>query len=183
MMMEKNPARRAVSPRRGLTLIEVLIVIAILLAIGGLVLVNLMPTKENADRDTMRLQLQSIGGALDQYRLHIKHYPTEEEGLKALWDKSVISNEDEMANWHGPYLQKPIEKDSWGSELVYRPNETGSAYELLSIGPDKQEGTDDDINESTSQGTEGGMADTGDSFAPPPGAGSGGTGSGSGGGG
>lgn len=156
--------------RRALTLIEVLIVIAILLAIGGLVVVNLMPAKDKADKDTQMLQLQNISGALDQFRLNMKRYPSEEEGLAALWDKSVIASEDEAANWHGPYLQKPVTADAWGSELVYHsPSEQGQGgYDLISLGPDKQEGTGDDITNTTSQGTGGSEADTDGSFAPPP---------------
>jgi hypothetical protein len=55
-------------------------------------------------------------------------------------------------------------------------NESG--YDLLSFGPDKQEGTEDDITNAGSQGAGGSNADSGDGFAPPPdsGGGSGGTG-------
>lgn len=163
------------SHRRGLTLIEVLIVIAILLAIGGLVVVNLMPAKDNADKDTQRLQLQNIGGALDQFRLNMKRYPSDEEGLAALWDKNALATEDDAANWHGPYLQKPVVKDTWGSDLVYRcPGELNvDSYDIVSFGPDKQEGTEDDIDNATSQGSTGSNADSGDGFAPPPAGGSG----------
>lgn len=170
--------------RRGLTLIEVLIVIAILLAIGGLVVVNLIPRKEQADIDLQKVQLQNIDGALMQFKLNMKRFPTEEEGLAALWDKSVISDENDAANWRGKYME-PILKDTWGTELVYHcPGEVNvESYDLISFGPDKQEGTEDDITNATSQGTTGSNADTGDGFAPPPAGGnSGGSGGGSGGG-
>jgi hypothetical protein len=88
-----------------------------------------------------------------------------------------------MSKWHG-YLTKPIEKDSWGSVLVYRnPGQLNTAgVDVLSPGPDKQEGTADDITASTSQGTASGEADTGEVFAPPTTPTNGGGGSGAGGG-
>jgi general secretion pathway protein G len=168
--------------RRGLTLIEVLIVIAILLAIGGLVVVNLIPRKEQADIDLQKVQFQNIDGALKQFKLDMKRYPSDEEGLAALWDKSLLVSEDEATNWRGKYLESPITKDTWGSELVYHcPGEVNTeGYDLVSFGPDKQEGTEDDITNASSQGTSGSNADSGDGFAPPPDSGSGASGSGGG---
>jgi general secretion pathway protein G len=155
---------------RGLTLIEVLIVIAILLAIAGLVIVNLLPQKEHADIDVQKLQLASIEDALQTFKLNMKRYPSDEEGLAALWDKTVISNEDEAGNWRGPYLAKPVIQDTWGSTLVYKsPGDNNPAgYDLVSLGPDKQEGTADDISTSSTAGNSAdptGSADTGE---PPP---------------
>lgn len=166
--------------RRGLTLIEVLIVIAILLAIGGLVVVNLIPRKEQADIDLQKVQFQNLDAALKNFKLDMKRYPSDEEGLAALNSKEAIANEDEAVNWRGPYLEGTITKDNWGSELVYHfPGEVNeSGYDLISFGPDKQEGTEDDITNASSQGASGLNADSGDGFAPPPetGGGSGGGG-------
>jgi general secretion pathway protein G len=164
-------ARADRAHRRGLTLIEVLIVIAILLAIAGLVIVNLLPQKEHADIDLQKVQLATIEDALQTFKLNMKRYPTEDEGLAGLWDKSVISNEDEAANWRGPYLEKPIIKDTWGSALVYKsPGENNPAgYDLTSFGPDKQEGTADDITNGIAAGNSDdstGSADTGESTPP-----------------
>ena len=75
-----TPRRRG-RTRRGLTLIELLIVIAILLAIGGLVVVNVMPRKAEADVDLTRVQIDSFENALKQFQLHMKRLPTTEEGL------------------------------------------------------------------------------------------------------
>ena len=61
----RNRTNRIV--HRGLTLIEVLIVIAILLAIGGLVVVNLMPSKEQADIDLQQVQFDNLKSAFDQF--------------------------------------------------------------------------------------------------------------------
>lgn len=164
--------------RRGLTLIEILIVIALLLVLGGLLLVNFMPQKADAELKMQRAQFDQVASALQQFKLNMQRLPTEEEGLAVLWDKSVLANEDDAARWVGPYVVKPI-KDVWETELVYHcPGELNpQGYDLISFGPDKQEGTEDDLNNASSQGASGSNADSADGFAPPPDPGSGGAGS------
>lgn len=140
--------RSAHTARRGFTIIELLIVIAIILAIGGLVLVNVLGASEKADRGTVMIQIQAFDRALEQFKIDMKRYPSDEEGLVVLWNKDSLEDEDEAAKWSGPYLKSPSVKDTWGSEWVYRnPSEIeGVAYDIVSVGPDKEEGTDDDIS-------------------------------------
>ncbi len=138
------PRRR----RRAFTLIELLIVIAILLAIGSLVVVNLIPRGEQAKRDIQRVQLDQIDGAMSQFRLDMDRWPTEEEGLEVLWKREALEDENDYERWRRRYLEDPILKDRWGNELVYRyPGEIRgeSFYDLISFGPDGEEGTEDDI--------------------------------------
>jgi len=133
---------------RGFTLIEVLIVIAILLAIGGLVVVNLLPKKDQADVDLQKVQFKQVEQALSMFKMDMKRYPTEDEGLAALNSKSGLTDEADAANWKGPYMEGAVPKDKWNQPLVYHyPGElNGEAmYDLISAGPDKEEGTEDDI--------------------------------------
>lgn len=140
--------RRMSHPRmRGFTLIEVMIVILIVLMLGGLVAWNLMGTKEQAEADVVRIQMNSIKDALNQFRFVYDRYPTDEEGLKVLWDKTAMTDEEEAKKWK-PFLTDPIPKDKWGNEWGYRQkSEHGNEdkFDLWSYGKDKQEGTDDDI--------------------------------------
>lgn len=156
---------------RAFTLIEVLIVIAILLAIGGLVVVNLMPRREQADIDLQKADLKGIESALQHFKLDMKRWPSEEEGLAALSNKEAIADEAEAANWRGPYLEILAQKDRWGQDLIYRfPGSIrGEAYyDLVSAGPDRQENTSDDItNHDALKGADGEVTDAGDTFAPP----------------
>ena len=78
-MIGKSKNHRRV--RRAFSLIELLIVIAIMLTLGGLVVVSLLPAKEKADVDVTKLQLDDFKRALDLFRLQMDRYPTEEEGL------------------------------------------------------------------------------------------------------
>lgn len=137
--------------RRALTLIEVLIVIAILLAIGGLVAYNLLPAREQAIADLQLRDIDTIRAALDRFRLDMNRYPTEEEGLRALLTADALENENDQTRWRGPYLddsQARPDRDRWGNAFIYRnPSEVrGEGYiDIVSIGPDGEEGTDDDV--------------------------------------
>lgn len=157
------------SPRRtGFTLIELLIVIAILLALGGIVLVSYINVQERADKNIQTVQFDSLDDALKRFRLDMKRWPSEDEGLAALWNREVLEEEDDMAKWGGPYLEEPILEDAWGNELVYRfPGELRgeSFYDLISFGPDGEEDTEDDITNHDRLRGEDGEIDT-EEFTP-----------------
>lgn len=153
--------------RRGFTLIELLIVIAILLALGGVVLVNLIPKQEESDIKLTQVQIDQFESAMKHFKLDMKRYPTEEEGLTVLWNKDQIQDEDESLHWTGPYLEMPSPKDTWGSAWIYRsPSETeGFEYDIVSLGPDRQEQSDDDItNHDRFTGPEGEVSEEFTSF-------------------
>lgn len=160
-MSERSVGQIAI--RRGFTLLEVMIAIAIVLAIGGLVLYNVMGASDKADIRLTKVAIQNMERALDTFKSEMKRWPTTEEGLAALWSKEAIQDEEELSKWGGPYLTEPKPKDTWGHEWIYRnPSEIDESkpYDIVSLGPDGQEGTDDDIanNEESSE-----LDDTGSS--------------------
>ena len=135
--------------RRGFTILELLIVIGILLAIGSLVAVNVLGASEKADLKLARAQLQAFESALEQFRVEMKRWPTEEEGLTVLWSKEALANDDDKARYGGPYLKEAKPKDAWGNAWVFRVPSTiieGQPFDIVSNGPDGQEGTEDDIS-------------------------------------
>ena len=135
-------------PRRGFSLMELLIVIMILLALGGIVLVGYMNISDRADQDLQLVQFDQVDAAIKRFRLDLRRWPTEDEGLEVLWLKDSLEDEDDFVKWRGPYLEKPITEDTWGSEIVFRnpSEERGEGYyDIVSSGPDREEGTDDDI--------------------------------------
>lgn len=133
---------------RAFTLLEVLMVVVIIGLLAAFVVPNFFGTGERAREDLTRAKIDSgLGGALKMYRVHMGHYPTDDEGgLKALMEKP--SDEDRAKKWAGPYIEKASDlKDEWGNDLIYKSpgqyNEQG--FDLSSPGRDGQEGTEDDI--------------------------------------
>ncbi len=138
--------------RRGFTLIEILLVLAIIGMLAGVAIVSLVGTREGAKIDSTKAMLSSIETALETYNMHVSHYPSEEEGnLTALRVKPTFENEQIGEMWRGPYLKKEP-RDAWGNVINYELNVAGTdeaqaqPYRLWSNGPDGVDGTEDDIN-------------------------------------
>jgi len=124
----------------GYTLVELLVVLAILSLLIGLAAPRMMGILGGAKRDTAEMQVAKLGGILDLYRLEVGRYPANENGLRELVEAPAS-----VANWNGPYLQSAESLvDPWGAPYIYRfPGEHGE-YDLYSLGADGKEGGDDD---------------------------------------
>ena len=148
--MRPTPIRRS---RRAFTILELLIVIGILLALGGIVLYNLSGQSDKAYEGTQTVQMQAIKKALMMFKNDVKRLPTQEEGIVVLWDKSAL-DEEVAANWAGPYLETAVPKDMWGHEWVYvfPAEDVAIGFDIVSVGPDGQEGTEDDISLAKGKG-------------------------------
>ncbi len=121
---------------QGFTLVELLVVLAILGLLAGLVGPQVMKFLGSSKTKTAKLQIDDLAATLDLYRLELGRYPTESEGIKAL-----VENPGNMPNWNGPYLKKnQVPKDPWGYEYQYRfPGQHGS-FDIWSLGADNREG-------------------------------------------
>jgi general secretion pathway protein G len=141
-------SRRSVA--RGFTLIEVLLVLVILGMLATVAIVALSGTREGARIDTTKLMIKQIESALDTYNLHIGSYPTDDQGLQALLVKPSFDDDKLGEKWRGPYL-KEEPRDAWNHPIKYQKvegstDETGGKpYKVWSLGPDGQDGTEDDI--------------------------------------
>lgn len=121
---------------RGFTLIEILVVVVILGILGAVVGPNLLERPEQARVQAAKTQLQSIGSALDLYRLDNFSYPSTDQGIEALVTKP--SGFPEAKNWApgGYYNKEP--KDPWGNDFAYTNN--GQGFELICYGADGAQG-------------------------------------------
>ncbi|MCY1179879.1 Type II secretion system protein G precursor [compost metagenome] len=130
-------ARFAHFRQRGFTLLELLVVLVVLGLLAGIVAPKYFSQLGRSEVKVARAQVESLGKALDLYRLEAGHYPSTEQGLQAL----VVKPGDE-AKWAGPYLQKGVPKDPWGRDYLYKAPGDNGDYDLTTLGKDGQPGGD-----------------------------------------
>jgi general secretion pathway protein G len=128
--------RKRTRGEAGFTLIEILVVIAIIALIMSLVGPRVLNYLAESKVKAAKIQIQSFESALDLFNLDTGRYPTTAEGLTAL-----VRSPGTIAAWNGPYLKGGVlPDDPWGKAYQYRsPGEHGS-YDILSYGSDGQEG-------------------------------------------
>lgn len=136
----RTPNSEPRTPRRAFTLVEMLLVVTIIGILAALVIPKLAGTGERARITAAKADINGgIKSALGTYEVDNGFYP------KSLQD--LLRQPQNARNWHGPYLEK-MPMDPWGNPYVYYyPGKHSGAggYDLLSIGADQKEGTDDDI--------------------------------------
>ena len=122
--------------QRGVTLIEMLVVVTIIGLFVALVAPGMFKKADQARVTAARSQMQNFMTALGTYKLDTGMFPSTEQGLAALRVKP-----NEMEQWNGPYMPKDIPLDPWGHPYVYRyPGEHGDEPEIVSLGADGQPG-------------------------------------------
>ena len=118
----------------GFTLIEILVVMAIIAMLAVMVAPNLFNQQAGAMRDVARTEISTLEAALDIYRLDVGEYPDTLDGL--------MEDDTDRASWNGPYLRRAVPIDPWDNEYVYEGN--GREFTLLSYGADGVSGGEDD---------------------------------------
>lgn len=137
--------------RSALTLIEVLLVLAILVIIASLAVTAYGPMQRKAYMRATEAQIKAFKTPLQAYYLDLNCYPTTQQGLEAL--RTPPADLPNPSKWNGPYLDTEVPLDPWGRPYQYEcpgrynPDE----YDVWSLGPDGASGTDDDIGNWTNQ--------------------------------
>lgn len=123
--------------RRGFTLLEVMLVLVIIAAIAGIAVYNIGGIRDRASKMNASTQIKGFKQALETYKLLIGSYPSALEALhEAPGDLADPSKYTRL-------YKDSIPADPWGRPYEYKLN--GAEYELRSLGPDGQSGTDDDV--------------------------------------
>lgn len=148
--MKTQPKRNT-----GFTLVEILIALTILVLLAGGGIVAYQKVLANANNKAALLAVKDAQKGLDLYIADMMVAPDSEEG----WDALITEPEDDAKKkkWTGgPYItEKPV--DPWGYELKYEKIEDGDGlkmYKVWSVGPDGDDGTDDDVKDGQSEDDE-----------------------------
>ncbi len=130
-----NNAGLARAAERGMTLIEIMVVIVILGLIATAVAYNVVGAAGRARVDRAKGDVHMIASqGVDTYRVTKGRYPTTEEGLKILLDEKILK----------PNNDKGTLSDPWGREYIYLyPGQAHpDAFDVKSYGADGQPGGD-----------------------------------------
>lgn len=145
---EEHPARRRTVPlgnERGLTLVELLVVLVILGLIAALAVPRVMSFLGGARQDTAAIQVKRLSTVVELYALDVGQYPATEDGLAALLSEPVGTK-----RWAGPYLDdEDALTDPWGNPYHYRHPGEHRDFDLWSLGADGRPGGDGDAADIT----------------------------------
>lgn len=132
----KRPRLRADA---GVTLIEMMVVIAIIGLITAIVAINVLPSQDAARIEKARTDIRVLEQALEMYRLDRARYPTLEEGLEALVTPPPPEGDAAIPIRQEPYVRR-LPLDPWNRPYQYViPGERGT-YDIYSLGGDAKEG-------------------------------------------
>lgn len=137
---------RTQRPKRGFTLLELLVVVAIIGLLAAYVGPKYFSQLGKSEQALAQAQIESFVRALGSYRVDTGGFPSTEEGLNALLVKPASA-----AKWNGPYLSKAVPLDPWGRPYIYRAPGAKTDYEVLSYGKDGQPGGTGDAADITNE--------------------------------
>ncbi|MEL7028211.1 MAG: type II secretion system major pseudopilin GspG [Pseudomonadota bacterium] len=131
-----NERAKRKGSQAGVTLFELLVVLAILAFLATLIAPRVVGYLGRAKTDVARAQISNIAASLELYYLDLGRYPTTEEGLGALVDGPATA-----IGWRGPYFKDAIGlTDPWGRAYGYVSEVSGDIFEIYSLGRDGAEG-------------------------------------------
>jgi len=124
-------------------MVELMAMLIIIGLLATLVVTKVASKIDQARETTTKANLKALAAAVNQFRMDTARFPTEDEQLMAL-----IEQPSDVETWEpGGYLETTeIPKDGWGNEFIYEPYpESGKQFAIRSMGPDGEEGTEDDL--------------------------------------
>lgn len=132
--------------RRGFTLLEVMLVLAILVVLGGTVTLYFSGMRQTANADTAKSQMATLKQAMTMYQMHTGQYPTTLEALV-----TRPADLTDVNKWRGPYLDSDtVPNDPWGQPYNFQvtPAQGGGTRDIVQIfsaGRDLAPNTEDDV--------------------------------------
>ncbi|CAN1484812.1 PulG Type II secretory pathway, pseudopilin PulG [Paracoccaceae bacterium] len=131
-----NTFRKRRNPKSGVTLLEVMVVLAIIALVVGLAAPRMMESFGRAKSRTASIQIENVRGAVQLFYLDVGRYPSEAEGLQAL----VVAPEG-AGGWLGPYLDGVEDlNDPWDRPYLYRSPAEAKPFSISTYGRDGRAG-------------------------------------------
>ena len=131
----RSPSLSSNRKLRGFTLLELLVVVAIIGLLAAYVGPKYFSQIGKSEQALAKTQIESFHRALASFRIDTGAFPTTEEGLAAL-----LAQPGNATKWNGPYLSKAVPLDPWGKAYIYRAPGSKGDYDVLSYGKDGQPG-------------------------------------------
>lgn len=120
----------------GYTLVELLVVLAILGLLAAVTVPQVLRYLDGAKVSATKSAIEGLSSALDLYRVDVGHFPSTQDGLAAL-----LSAPSAATGWNGPYVKKRANlTDPWGHPYQYKAPGEHSEYDLFSLGPESTKG-------------------------------------------
>lgn len=118
-------------PNSGVTILEILVVLAIIALLASIVAPRVIGQLGKAKSQAAALQINNLVAAVQLFYIDTGRYPSEAEGLPALF---ISANTD---GWNGPYLDKASAlQDPWARDYIYSLGDAGTGFTIISLGKD-----------------------------------------------
>jgi general secretion pathway protein G len=137
-MASYRPSRIGRARNGGFTLMELLVVLAILGLLMSLVGPQVLKQLGGAKTKTALIQIRDLEQALEMYKLDVGRYPNTAQGLVALVEKPGGTS-----GWNGPYLKNgKLPQDPWGGDYKYKYPGDRAEFDVFTLGQDGSVGGD-----------------------------------------
>lgn len=136
--------------KKAFTLVEIILVVVIIALLAGLVLTKIAGKGKQARIAAAQAQIASLKSSLNSFEIDCGRFPTSSEGLEALIVRPASLGEN--VQWRAYLDENKVPLDPWGRAYIYQcPGAANTdGFDLYSVGPDGQQGTQDDIGNATS---------------------------------
>ncbi|MCP4913137.1 MAG: type II secretion system major pseudopilin GspG [Oligoflexia bacterium] len=136
--------RQVMKSQAGFSLVEILVALTLIGLAGTFVVGKIFDQLLQGQIESVNIQMGSFKKLLGDYRYKCGTYPSTEQGLDALVQKPTAGKECKKYPPDGFIQDGVLPVDPWDEDYLYKSD--GKKYEIISIGPDREEGTEDDIS-------------------------------------
>lgn len=131
--------RARIRRKSGFTLLELMLVMAILVVLASLATYSVLSLQRSALSRAAEAEISTLKDQCKMFKLTVGNFPA------SLDDLHTLPSGMSQSLWGGPYLEEPLKGDPWRQPYKYSADDANDRVTITSNGPDKQEGTADDI--------------------------------------